>query len=143
MIKSANIYIGINSANTRKSKKKYGYVLEYIYQETPYTKEAFGELEGTYNRVVLAAVNEALERFKEPCEIHIFSENAYVLSMMKNNVSNWANNGFLTSKGHPVKNQDEWKAYWNLSKKHQVIPEEGKHSYLGWIQEQLMKGDTK
>lgn len=140
-MKTANIYIGTDSASTRKSKKKYGFVLEYILHETPYTKEAFGEVEGTYNRVVLAAVNEALERFKEPCEIHIFSENTYVLSMIKNNLSNWAKNGFLTSKGRPVKNQDEWKEYWNLSRKHLIIPESGKHSYLGWIQEQLMKGE--
>lgn len=136
-MKIANIYIGTDSASTRKSKKKYGFVMECIIRGNPYTKEDFGELEGTYNRVVLAAVNKALERFKEPCEIHIFSENSYVLGMMKNNISTWANNGFTTSKGHPVKNQDEWKEYWELSRKHLIVPEEGKHSYLSWIKEEM------
>ena len=136
-MKVVNIYIGTDSTSTRNSKKKFGFVLECILYGTPYTKEEFGEVEGTYNRVVLAAVNKALERVKEPCEIHIFAENTYILAMMKNNVSKWANNGFTTSKGHPVKNQDEWKEYWILSRKHLIVPQEGKHSYQTWIKEEI------
>lgn len=136
-MKIVNIYIGTDSASTRNSKKKYGYVMECILNGSPYTKEAFGELEGTYNHIVLEVVNKALKRFKEPCEIHLFSENAYVLGMIKHNVSTWADNEFTTSKGHPVKNQEEWKEYWNLARKHLIITEEGRHSYLRWIKEEI------
>ena len=136
-MKRVNIYIATDSTNMRKSTKKYGYVLECFVNEKPYTKEGFGEMEGTYNRVVLAAVNEALERMKNPSEIHVFMENAFVCNMIKHSIPGWIQNGFETSRNEPIKNQDKWIEYYQLSKKHLVKPEAGKHEYLNWLKEQM------
>lgn len=138
-----NIYIATDSTNMRKSEKKYGYVLECFINEKPYTKEGFGEMEGTYNRIVLAAINAALERMNSPSEIHVFSENEFVLNMMKKSVVGWALNGFETSKKEPIKNQDKWIEYYQLSKMHLIVTEPGKHEYLNWLKEQMKKDGKK
>ena len=138
-MKRVNIYIATDSANTRNSKKSYGYVLECIIQGETKTREGFGQMEGTYNKVVLAAANEALKRMKRPSEIHICCENGFVVNMIKTSLENWSKNGFVTSKGEPIKNQEEWKEFCELSKKHLIIAEEGKNEYSTWIKEEVKK----
>lgn len=132
-MKRVNIYIGINPASTRKSKKRYGFVMEYVIDETPYTKEKFGEVEETYNGAVLKVINEALGRMNQSCEIHVYAENTYILGMIEKNLDLWAGNGFINSKGEPLKNQDEWRVLWQQSIKHMLVPEAGKHPFSEWI----------
>ena len=130
-----NIYIGINPANTRKSKKRYGFVLECIRKNEPQTVERFGDCEETYNGATLKALNLALERMIKTCEIHIHTENTYILSMIEKNLDLWVGTGFTTSKGEPLKSQEEWRKLWQHSVKHLLVSEPGKHTYLEWIKE--------
>ena len=98
-MKRVDIYICINPVSTRKSKKRYGYVLECVIDEIPHTKDKFGECEETYNKATLMVINEALSRMNQPCEIHLHVENTYILNMMENNLDLWSRNGFKNSKG--------------------------------------------
>jgi len=132
-VKRVDIYIGINPASTRKCKKRYGFVLECIINEIPHTRDWFGECEETYNGAVLRAINEALMRMNQACEIHIHTENTYILNMMENNLESWAENGFISSKGTPLENQEEWKKLWQQSVKHLLVAEAGKHPFSEWI----------
>ena len=51
-MKRVDIYICINPASTRKSKKRYGFILECVIDEVPHTKDQFGEVEDTYTMKV-------------------------------------------------------------------------------------------
>lgn len=128
-----NVYISISPANTRKSKKRYGFVLECIIGDLPYTRDQFGEVEDTYNAAVLKVINSALRRMNRSCEIHLYTENTYVLGMIEKNLDLWAGNGFVTSKGEPLKNREEWQNLWSQSVKHLLVSEPGKHPFSEWI----------
>ena len=137
-----NVYLGVNPVNTRKSKKRYGFVLECIRNDEPQTLERVGECEETYNGATLKTLNLALARMVKPCEIHIHTENTYILSMIEKNLDLWVGNGFVTSKGEPLKSQEEWRTLWQQSVKHLLVSEPGKHTYLEWIVE-TVKDDER
>lgn len=132
-MKRVDIYICINPASTRKSKKRYGFVLECIVGEIPHTKDQFGECEETYNGATLRAINEALLRMNQSCEIHLHVENTYILNMIDKNLDLWVGNGFKNSKGNPLENQEEWRKLWAQSVKHLLVPEPGRHPFTEWI----------
>ena len=75
------------------------------------------ELSGGYphttnNRMELMGVIAALEeigRLGEPCEGLIYSDSRYVVdAFLKNWITNWKKNGWVTASKTPVKNQDLW-----------------------------------
>lgn len=138
----AGIYIETDRKNTRKSKKKYGYVLECEVRGETKTREGFGKVEGTYHKATLEALIEALGRFRKQCEIHIYSEDTFVLNMFRGNLELWEENGYTTSKGKEVANKEEWEKVRELTKRHKIVPEPGKHAYSSWIMEELARRGT-
>lgn len=135
----AKIYITTDSASPKASEKYYGYVLECMVAGEARTKEGFGKITGTYHQAVLTALAKALERFKQPCEICVCTEDVFVLGMLEHNLATWAGNEFLTSKRKPVANQAEWMRIWSLSNKHLILTAPGKHGYTGWLQGEMQK----
>lgn len=134
-MKIVNIYITINSKNTRKSAKKYGYVLEL--EGNPNTKEGFGEIETTYNQITLVALNEALGRLNQPCKVRVYTENLYVANMSERCLEGWARADFKTAKGKPLGNEQEWRDLWGFYQKHKLVMVTGKHNYTKWLSEQM------
>lgn len=134
-----DIYIAVDNVSPKISKKKYGYVLECEVSGEAKTREGFGSTEGTYHSGVLTAMVAALERLNQPCEIHFHSENTFVLDMLKVNLDRWAAAGFVTAKGKPVANKEQWICIWGLSRKHMLVTEPGKHPYSGWLLEEMGK----
>lgn len=75
----------------------------------------------TNNRMELTAVIEALKLLKEPCQVSIYSDSAYIVNCFQQGwLNNWQRNGWLNSKKQPVENQDLWKALLSLMDTHQV-----------------------
>lgn len=136
MVRSA-IYITTDSTVPKTTEKWYGYVLECMVTGETRTKEGFGKITGTYHQAVLKALAEALARFRKESEIHIYSEDAFVLGAIKGRLGEWAQNDFLTAKQQPIANRDAWKKVWELSGKHLILTEPGRHSYTGWIREEI------
>ena len=134
-MKIVNIYIGISSKNTRKSDRKFGYVLEL--EGNPNTKDGFGEVKATYNGATLKAINEALRRLNQCCEVRVHVENRFIANMIENNLDRWAGTDFKTTKGKYLENKEEWKRLWELSQKQLIIMAAGRHSYSSWIEEQI------
>ena len=83
-----HIYIETDSKAPQRQLRKYGYVLECSLRGAIWTKEKFGEAEGTYHSVVLRALIEAMKRLTKESEVHIHTENVYILSMLEKNVDN-------------------------------------------------------
>lgn len=138
-MRMTRIYIAIDSRSPRITKKNYGYVLECEVSGEARTREGFGTVTGTYHQATLTALIKALERFTQKCELHIHTEDMFVLNMMLKNLDAWEANGFTTSKGSPVANREEWMEVRNLSKEHLIVPEPGKHQYTGWLQGEIQK----
>ena len=96
----------------------WGVVLLYGRQQ----KELSGaEVATTNQRMELTAALQALQALKEPCEVVLFSDSAYLINAFNQHwLNNWQRNGWLNAKKQPVENQDLWKALLAVSKTHQV-----------------------
>ncbi len=85
-------------------------------------KELSGAAETTTNqRMELTAALQALQALKEPCEVILFSDSAYLINAFNQHwLDNWQHNGWRNAKKQPVENQDLWQALLNISSQHQV-----------------------
>lgn len=80
-----------------------------------------GEKHTTNNRMELIAVLEALKFIhndlisKYKCTIEIYSDSSYVINPVNSNwLQGWIRNGWITTKGTPIINQDLWEVMYTL-----------------------------
>ena len=67
------------------------------------------EAHTTNNRMELMAPIQALSRLKEPCEVKLYSDSAYVVNAFNENwIEGWQKKGWVNSAKHPVANKDLW-----------------------------------
>lgn len=79
-----------------------------------------GELNTTNNRMELMAVISGLEAIKNPCEVEVYSDSAYVVNaFLQDWVTKWQANGWKTTKGE-VLNLELWKRLLNQVERHKV-----------------------
>ncbi|MFZ5639995.1 MAG: ribonuclease HI [Bacillota bacterium] len=77
--------------------------------------------ETTNNRMELTAAIEALKMLREPCEVELYSDSAYLVNaFLQNWLDKWQKNGWRNSQKQPVENQDLWQELLNLVGKHRV-----------------------
>ena len=74
------------------------------------------------NRMELTAVLSALRRLTVPCDVTLFSDSKYVVDSLRGYLINWVNNGWKTSQGKPVSNQDLWAEMYGLTQIHRINP---------------------
>ena len=66
-----------------------------------------GEPNTTNNRMELMAAIVALNCLKEPCEVNLYTDSAYMCNaFLQGWITRWQANGWLTAKKKPVENQD-------------------------------------
>lgn len=133
------IYIMAEPANTRKSKNRYGFLLTCRSSGKEEVRIGGGEIEGTYHAATLQAINEALGRLRQSCEVSIHCEDRFVLNMMKHNLGRWAANGYRTSKGRPAANEDSWRECWRLTRGQKVIVIPGRHEKEDQIRREIKR----
>ena len=81
-----------------------------------------GEENTTNNRMELMAVICALEKIKEPCEVEIYSDSAYVVNAFaKDWITAWQANDWKTAGKSKVLNVDLWQRLLAVMKKHKVV----------------------
>lgn len=85
-------------------------------------KEVSGfEPETTNNRMELTAVVRGLQMLKEPCDVTIYTDSAYIYNAFEKGwIVNWQKNGWKTSQKKPVENQDLWKLLIDYGKTHKL-----------------------
>ena len=81
-------------------------------------KEISGGLKNTTNNVMeLTAVIEGLKLLKFPCNVHLYSDSAYVVNAFNQNwIKNWVKNNWKTSDKKEVKNKELWQEQLILAK---------------------------
>lgn len=96
----------------------YGTILEFNGKQKELSG---GEDNTTNNRMELKGVIEGLKALKEPCDVHITSDSTYVVKGINEWLSSWIKNGWKSSTKKPVKNDDLWKEYVEVSKSHKIL----------------------
>lgn len=130
-----HIYITIDKKTPRPQERNYGYVLETKVLENTRTREGFGTINGTYHKAVLAALIEAMGRINQSCQVHIHTEDTFILNMLGNNVHKWAEKDFEGE----IANKEQWQQLWSLSTKHIITPSPGPHTYASWLKSEMAK----
>lgn len=86
-----------------------------------HTKELCGgERETTNNRMELTAAIRALEALQRPLPVRLRTDSRYVMDGIEKWIHGWKRNGWRTSGGGAVKNEDLWRALDTLNVKHRV-----------------------
>lgn len=99
-------------------KGGYGGILIYNGVEKEYSGYA---PETTNNRMEITAVIEGLKLLKEPVELDIYSDSAYVVNAFELGwVESWSNNGWRTAGKKPVQNLELWLQLLDLLSRHKV-----------------------
>ena len=79
-----------------------------------------GDPATTNNRMELMAVIAGLSALKKPCRVTVHTDSQYVKNGMTTWIKGWKKNGFRTSSGTSVKNEDLWRELDRLSTIHDV-----------------------
>ncbi len=75
----------------------------------------------TNNKMELTAAIKALERLKEPCEVELYSDSAYLVNaFLEGWLTKWQMNGFKSSNKKPVQNVDLWQKLIDLNNIHKI-----------------------
>ncbi len=75
----------------------------------------------TNNQMELTAVIEGLKLIKEPVELNIYSDSAYVVNAFTCNwIDTWIQNNWKTANKKPVQNIELWKELIELTLPHKV-----------------------
>ena len=97
-----------------------GYAYILIYGDLK--KEFSGyEPETTNNRMELSAVIKGLNQIKEPCDVTIYTDSAYVLNAFEQDwITNWQLKGWRTANKKEVLNKDLWFQLLDAMERHVV-----------------------
>jgi ribonuclease HI len=79
-----------------------------------------GDADTTNNRMELTAAAEALEGLKRPMKVDLYTDSQYVRGGITAWLANWKRNGWRTSTGRHVKNEDLWRRLDAAHQRHDV-----------------------
>ena len=69
----------------------------------------------------LTAAIKGLKALKEPCEVELYSDSAYLINAFEKFwLVNWKKNGWINSSKEEVKNSDLWKELDSLNTLHKI-----------------------
>lgn len=96
----------------------YGAILMYNGNEK---KISGGSKSTTNNQMELMAAIVALECLKEPCEVVLYSDSAYLVNAFNQHwIEGWKKNGWVNSSKQEVKNKELWERLDRLTSLHKV-----------------------
>ncbi|KAJ1951607.1 hypothetical protein FBU59_000011 [Linderina macrospora] len=99
-----NVYTDGASSNNGKSGARAGYGVFFDHNDPRNVSEPLQGPRQTNQRAELTAIRTALERTDGDVVIH--TDSKYSIESVTNWSRNWENNGWKTSSGKPVQNQD-------------------------------------
>lgn len=130
-----NIYTYTNIKGPGKRSGAFTYLLETETLKGPATLSKTEHLEATENLAELTALLKALQRLNKTCFLTIYTDSQYVAAgYTQNRIENWIKSGWMTAKGTPVANKEEWQKIAELLVRHAVSFVVGEwHSYKAWL----------
>jgi ribonuclease HI len=79
-----------------------------------------GDPQTTNNRMELMAAIQALEALNRPARVLLYTDSRYLLDGITKWIAGWQRNGWRTSAGQPVKNEDLWRRLVQAMTGHEV-----------------------
>lgn len=77
--------------------------------------------ETTNNRMELYSIIQGFLQLKEPCNVSVYSDSAYVVEAFNQGwIDKWLKNGWVNASKKEVKNQDLWNHLLTVMKVHKV-----------------------
>lgn len=134
-----DLYVETDSKAPKSNKRMTGYLLDCPEHPKNDPKHRFYSFVGTYNQAILDSLTEAMGRLNQSCEVHIHTQDTYVMNMIERNLPLWAGNEFRNAKGELIKNHSQWSELWSCAQKHLLVMEPGTHSFYQWMQEEMKK----
>ena len=75
----------------------------------------------TNNQMELTAAIKSLDLLKEPCEVELYSDSAYLINGFTQDwITKWQLNGFRNSKKKPIENLELWQKLIELNNIHKI-----------------------
>lgn len=75
----------------------------------------------TNNRMEMLAAINALKMLKEPCNVELFTDSAYLSNGFNQGwIWNWLKRDWKKSNGDPVENRELWVSLLELSRQHKI-----------------------
>ena len=91
-----------------------------LYRDGGVNELSGAESNTTNNRMELTAPVEALRALPDSSQVSLYTDSQYVKNGITVWISNWKRNGWKTSNGKQVKNQDLWQALDQSTQRHVV-----------------------
>ena len=144
-MKRVNIYLATTLCTPQRQDGYCGYVLEMETVKGPATLFGCDKLEQvTAQQAELIVLIKALKRIKECCRLIIYTESEYVAAGFEQDwIEKWEDASWLTARGKPVANKEEWQQMKVLLGAHEfsfMVKEQ--HSYKRWLQLELKKKEN-
>jgi len=80
-----------------------------------------GAADTTNNRMEITAALEALKLLKEPCQVDLYTDSAYLCNALEKRwLETWSKNGWKTASKSNVENQDLWKELLIQLQRHEI-----------------------
>ena len=75
----------------------------------------------TNNQMEITAAIEALKQLKEPCEVTLYSDSAYLINSFQQHwLEGWKSRNWHNSRGDAVKNKELWQELDSLAQPHKI-----------------------
>jgi ribonuclease HI len=119
-MKNVTIYTDGACRGNGKENTIGAFGIVFMYNEVQ--KEVKQAFRNTTNNIMeLSAVIQALSMLKEPCNVKLHSDSAYVVNAINQKwIVNWQRNGWKSSNKEPVKNKELWEKLIQLLNYHNV-----------------------
>ena len=80
-----------------------------------------GEKDTTNNKMELLGVIEGLKMLKEPCNVKLYSDSAYIINSINNGwLNSWRMNNWIKKDKSEVKNIDLWEEIVKMMEYHKI-----------------------
>lgn len=144
-MREVHIYAETASRGFTKTMRPVAYLLETRTSTgKTATRDEFYEEESTYHEAILGAFGNALSRLKESCEVHLHTQDTFVLNMINGTyLDEWEKADYRNAKGEPIKNADQWEKIAGGIKGHLILTEPGRHSYYNWMVSEMERRFAK
>lgn len=140
-MKRVNIYVYSTNKSPNPMEYAGGYILEYIGKGGPVTKSQIKKGEEKQNAMnsELITIVESLRRLNTECEVMVYAYGKVQDAIEAGWIEKWNWNGWMTSKGTPIKCAEEWKSLRGLMMRHVVEFSKAHHSYSDWLERECRK----
>ncbi len=139
-LKIVNLYIETDLHGPRRQDGAVMYILETQTSKGTATRDKLISIPATTeHHLVLEAMEDALGRINQSCQVEIYLSDPYVAGAIDSGlVLQWQIRDWQTARGDPLKDADLWEAIAGYLRKHVVTIHAGEHhGYSGWMQGQL------